>query len=34
MRHVIAAALAQDIAQKDTAHKLWVLIAGIMSVEP
>jgi AcrR family transcriptional regulator len=34
MRHVLAAALAQDLPQRETAEKLWVLIAGIMGVEP
>jgi len=36
MRHVLAVALAQDppIPQRDTSRKLWVLIAGIMGVDP
>lgn len=34
MRHVLAAALARDVPQRETADKLWVLTAGIMGVEP
>ena len=36
MRHVLAVALARDppIPQRDTSRKLWVLIAGIMGVDP
>ena len=33
MRHVLAAALARDVPQRETADKLWVLTAGIMGVE-
>lgn len=36
MRHVLAIALAEDppIPQRQTSRKLWVLIAGIMGVDP
>lgn len=34
MRHVLAVALAEELPQHETAERLWLLIAGIMGVEP